>query len=100
MYETEKKRVSKPAFGTPSGLGFRPTGLSAISDFTVKKLLGYYCNTEGIHQQAVEKLKTRALKRTYPGEVSFPRKRESRYVNGLLDARFHGHDEFDLLRVC
>jgi len=35
---------------------------------------------------------------TCPGEVSFPRKRESMYINGLLDARFHGHDEFDLLK--
>jgi hypothetical protein len=52
------------------------------------------------HQEAVEKLKTKAPKLTCPGKVSFPRKRESRYVSGLLDARFHGHDEFDLLRVC
>ena len=51
-------------------------------------------------QGAVEKLKTKAPTLTYPDEVSFLRKWESRYVNGLPDDRFHGHDEFDLPRVC
>jgi membrane fusion protein (multidrug efflux system) len=31
--------------------------------------------------------------------TSFPRKRESRRINGLLDARFHGHDISGLFRV-
>ena len=49
-------------------------------------------------KEAVEKLGTQRKTATFIYPLSFPRKRESRKINGLLDARFHGHDESEPFR--